>query len=148
MRSIRHSTQTTFTFLGRSGIYFIAAGIPLVRATLYDIRKITMSIKIALLTLSLTSLSIALPTAYATTTLHTKRDQQTVTLDMQNMTCPMCQFTIKKALQNVAGVQQVTVDFESKTAIINFDAKKTNSETLIKATTNAGYPATKHQEKQ
>ena len=103
-----------------------------------------MNIKIALFTLSLTLLSTALPTAYAKTTLSTKSGQQTVTLDMQNMTCTLCQFTIKKSLENITGVQQVAVDYDSKTAIINFDPKKTNSEILIKATTNAGYPATEH----
>ncbi len=70
-----------------------------------------------------------------------------VTLDMQNMTCAMCKITIKKALQAVNGVQKVNVDFDSKTAEIVFDPKKTNADALIKATTNVGYPASIHQEK-
>ncbi len=53
----------------------------------------------------------------------------------------LCPITIKKALQEVEGVQQVIVDFDTKTAAITFDSKKTDSDALIKATTNAGYPS-------
>ena len=105
-----------------------------------------MTFKTALFVLSLASLSCALPTTYAETTAYTKSDQQTITLDIQNMTCTLCQFTIKKALENVAGVQQVTVDYDSKTAIVIINPRKTSSETLIKASTNAGYPATERVE--
>jgi len=72
---------------------------------------------------------------------------QKVTLDMQNMTCALCKITIKKALQAVDGVQKVNVDFDSKTADVVFDPQKTNTDALIKATTNVGYPASIHQEK-
>jgi len=40
------------------------------------------------------------------------------------MTCPMCTFTIKKALQKVDGVQQATVDYDAKTATATFDVQK------------------------
>ena len=105
-----------------------------------------MNIKIALVILSLASLTIVLPTTYAETTANKQSDQQTITLDIQNMTCTLCQFTIKKALKNVAGVQQVTVDYDSKTAIVIINPGETNSEALIKASTNAGYPATERLE--
>lgn len=67
---------------------------------------------------------------------------QVVTLDIQNMTCPLCRFTLKKALQNVKGVQSVTIDYASKTAEVGFDSRQTGLQALIKATTDAGYPAT------
>jgi len=67
---------------------------------------------------------------------------QSVILDVQNMTCAMCSITVRKALQGVKGVQSAKVDFGSKTASVTFDPQKTNTEALIKATTNAGYPAT------
>ena len=63
---------------------------------------------------------------------------------MQNMTCAMCKITIRKALQGVAGVQQVQVDFDSKTASVTFDPQKTSIDALIEATTNVGYPASVH----
>ncbi len=77
----------------------------------------------------------------------TQHNIQSVLLDIQNMSCAMCPFTIRKALQGVAGVRSAKVDFESKTANVMFDPQKTNIETLIKATTNVGYPATVHLEK-
>ncbi|MHB1142332.1 MAG: mercury resistance system periplasmic binding protein MerP [Sulfuricaulis sp.] len=66
---------------------------------------------------------------------------QTVTLAVKNMTCAVCPITVKKALNGVAGVSKTEVSYERKEAIVTFDDAKTNVEALIKATTNAGYPA-------
>ncbi len=104
-----------------------------------------MPLKTAVFLLSLASLSFTLSSTYAATASTPQNSQQTITLDVQNMTCSMCQFTIKKALQNVVGVQKVTVDYDNKTAIVKIDPQQTNSKALIKATTNAGYPATARQ---
>jgi mercuric ion binding protein len=67
---------------------------------------------------------------------------QTVTLDVQNMTCATCKITVKKALEKVPGVASAEVDFEKKTATVQFDPDKVTSATLTKATTDAGFPAT------
>lgn len=67
---------------------------------------------------------------------------KTVTLDVQNMTCGLCHVTVKKSLEKVAGVQDVKVDFDKKTATIAFDPDKTGPAALTKATTDAGYPST------
>ncbi len=67
---------------------------------------------------------------------------QTVVLDVPGMTCQFCPITIRKALEKVDGVIEAKVVFENKTATVTFDPDKTNVEALIKATTNAGYPAT------
>ena len=101
-----------------------------------------MNIKILFLMLSLLTGLYSMQVVQAETLVQTQNSNQSVTLDMQNMTCPMCKFTIKKALQGVNGVQTVNVDYNSKTANVSFDPQKTNTEALIKATTNAGYPAT------
>ncbi len=110
-----------------------------------------MTIKTVCLTLSLLATPLLMQTAHAEATVpdsvQKQNNSQSVTLDMQNMTCAMCKFTIKKALQGVEGVQKVSVDADSKTADIMFDPQKTSIEALIKATTNAGYPATVHQPK-
>jgi mercuric ion binding protein len=99
-----------------------------------------MTIKSSLLILSLSSSVLWIPAAQAETTVAQSNRQQTVTLNIENMTCAMCTVTIKKALQKVEGVQEVTVDYDSKTATITFDNQKTDSAALIKATTDAGYP--------
>ena len=81
-----------------------------------------------------------MPTADAEATVAQPNQQQTVTLNIENMTCAMCTVTIKRALQKVEGVQKVAVDYDAKTAEVTFDSHKTNSAALIKATTDAGYP--------
>jgi len=69
-------------------------------------------------------------------------EQQSVTLDVENFTCTMCKYTIKKALKNVDGVESVDIDPDNKTASVVFDPQKTAIEALINATTQAGYPST------
>jgi mercuric ion binding protein len=69
---------------------------------------------------------------------------QTVTLDVQNMTCAVCPITVKKALERVPGVTDAKVDFDKKTASISFDPDKASIDTLTKATADAGYPSSVH----
>ena len=64
-----------------------------------------------------------------------------VTLDVQNMTCAVCPITVKKALENVSGVQQVSIDYASKTATVQFDDTLTAADKLTEATKAAGYPS-------
>ena len=69
---------------------------------------------------------------------------QTVTLDVQNMTCVVCPITVKKALERVPGVTAAKVDFDKKTASISFDPDKASLAALPKATADAGYPSSVH----
>ncbi len=105
------------------------------------------NIKILLLTLSLFAGFVSLQTAEAKSIEQTQNNSQTVMLDVQNMTCAMCPITIKAALKKVDGVQSAKVDFDSKTANVTFNPKKTNIEALIQSTTNVGYPSTLHTNK-
>ena len=66
---------------------------------------------------------------------------QTVTLAVPGMTCAACPITVKKALGKVDGVTKAEVSYEKREATVVFDAAKTNVQALIKATTDAGYPA-------
>jgi mercuric ion binding protein len=66
---------------------------------------------------------------------------RTVTLDVQNMTCAVCPITVKKALEHVSGVQQVSVDYASKTATVQFDDTSATVDKLTEATKVAGYPS-------
>lgn len=65
----------------------------------------------------------------------------TVTLDVQNMTCAVCPITVKKALEHVSGVRKATVDYESKTATVEFDDAVATAKQLTEATKNAGHPS-------
>lgn len=99
-----------------------------------------------LLMMSLLAALLFLQAAHAETGVpaqaQNQHTNQTVILELQNMTCAMCKFTIKKALQGVDGVEDANVDYDTKTAKVMFNAQKTNVDALIKATTDAGYPAT------
>jgi len=66
---------------------------------------------------------------------------QTVVLDVRNMTCDLCQATVRKALEKVPGVSKAQVDVDAKTATVSFDDQKTSAAALVKATTDAGYPS-------
>lgn len=104
-----------------------------------------MKIKTLFLVLSIMSGLFLMQTIQAELPIQTQDISQSVTLDVQNMTCSMCPITVRKALQRVEGVQSAKVDFDSKTASVTFDPQKTNTDALIKATTNVGYPATVRQ---
>jgi mercuric ion binding protein len=66
---------------------------------------------------------------------------RTVMLDVQNMNCAVCPITVKKALEHVSGVQQVSIDYASKTATVQFDDTVTTADKLTEATKAAGYPS-------
>lgn len=66
---------------------------------------------------------------------------ETVTLNVQNMSCAACPITIKKALEQVPGVRNVKIDFEKKTATVRLDPDHVNVASLIKATADAGFPS-------
>lgn len=71
--------------------------------------------------------------------------QETVTLDVKNMTCNMCPITVRKALEKVPGVIEAEAKYEGDGvgwAKITFDPAKTGVEALTEATANAGYPST------
>lgn len=57
------------------------------------------------------------------------------------MTCATCPITVKKAMSAVHGVSSVRVDFEAKTAAVEFDPELTTVAAIAAASTNAGYPA-------
>jgi mercuric ion binding protein len=75
----------------------------------------------------------AVPTAWAA--------QRTVTLTVNNMYCEACPYMVKKTLEHVPGVSQVSVSFKEKTAVVVFDDAKSNVSDLTSATAKAGFPS-------
>lgn len=65
----------------------------------------------------------------------------TVELSVQNMTCNLCPIMVRKALETVPGVKEVSVDLKTKVAKVTYDQEKAKLSDLIKATTDAGYPS-------
>ena len=57
---------------------------------------------------------------------------ETATFEIEGMTCAMgCAKTIEKKLAAMDGVQKATVDFDKKTAIVEFDADKQTPKNLF-----------------
>lgn len=69
-------------------------------------------------------------------------EERSVTLHLPTMNCAMCPITVKKALMNVDGIINAKVTYDNRQAQVLFDDAKTSTSTLIKATTDAGYPST------
>lgn len=67
---------------------------------------------------------------------------QTVILEVKNMTCSLCPITVRKALEKMSGVAGVKIDLDAKTATVIFDPDKADAAAFIKASSDAGYPAT------
>ena len=68
-------------------------------------------------------------------------EQQTVSLTIEKMYCALCPITVSKSMEQVEGVSQVEVSFETKLAVVTFDDAITEWEQVALASTNAGYPA-------
>ncbi|MDD6022217.1 MAG: heavy metal translocating P-type ATPase [Oscillospiraceae bacterium] len=68
----------------------------------------------------------------------TEAKKMTKTLKISSMMCMHCVKHIEDALGSVAGIQEVTVDLESKTATVSF-VEDVSDETLVNAVKGAGY---------
>ena len=66
--------------------------------------------------------------------------EQTVGLEVANMSCAACAPIVRKTLSRVAGVTKVAVSVETASAVVTFDDQRTSVQALVKAVTNAGYP--------
>ena len=67
---------------------------------------------------------------------------QTANFAIENMTCASCPITVRKAMERVPGVQSVKVDFETKTATVEYDPALSTPADIAAAPTGNGYPAT------
>lgn len=64
---------------------------------------------------------------------------ETASFKIEGMTCAMgCAKTIEDKLADMDGVQNAKVDFEAKTATVNFDLDKLKSDDLVKAVETTG----------
>ena len=63
---------------------------------------------------------------------------ETASFSIEGMSCSVgCAKTIEKELADMEGVQKATVDFDKKTATVEFDATKQTPETLVKVVESA-----------
>ncbi len=66
---------------------------------------------------------------------------QTVTLNVQSMSCASCVGRVDKALEAVPGVLDVSVNLAAETATVTFAEGATSVQDLMKASADNGYPA-------
>ena len=90
-------------------------------------KNLKNSFAVAIATLALTAPAWASP--------------KTVTLNVSGMTCEACPITVKKALQKISGVSKIDVLYDKKQVVVTFDDSKTDTDALVRATTDAGYPS-------
>ena len=67
---------------------------------------------------------------------------QEASFTVDKMTCATCPITVRKAMQRVDGVNEVSVDFDTKTVTVLFDSNLTDAKQIGAASTNVGFPAT------
>ena len=68
--------------------------------------------------------------------------EETVSFNVEKMTCATCPIAVRKAMERVDGVKEVKVDLDSNTAVVTFNASMTDATEIGAASTNVGFPAT------
>jgi mercuric ion binding protein len=68
-------------------------------------------------------------------------EQKEVSLKVEKMDCPSCPFMIKRAIEDIDGVESASVSMESKVAKVSFDNTKASVGDFIAATTELGFPS-------
>ncbi len=64
---------------------------------------------------------------------------QTVTLNIDGMTCGGCVKSVTRLLEGVEGVEKAEVSLENKNAVITFDESKTDADALIDTVEDGGF---------
>ena len=64
---------------------------------------------------------------------------QTITLNIDGMTCGGCVKSVTRLLEGVEGVEKAEVSLENKNAVITFDESKTDTDAPIDAVEDGGY---------
>jgi copper chaperone CopZ len=71
---------------------------------------------------------------------------QTITLDIEGMTCAGCEATVKKAARGVHGVLQADASYDTGQATVKYDKSKTTRETITAAINKTGFTVINHVE--
>lgn len=67
---------------------------------------------------------------------------ETVTFDVEKMTCATCPIAVRKAMQRVEGVKEVEVSLENTSAVVTYDPSVATAAEIGQASTDVGFPAT------
>jgi copper chaperone len=64
---------------------------------------------------------------------------ETITLNVQGMSCGHCKSAVETALKELVGVETASVNLEAGIVEVNYDAQQVNVSTLKEAIEEAGY---------
>ncbi|MDZ5697089.1 heavy-metal-associated domain-containing protein [Chelativorans sp. M5D2P16] len=105
--------------------------------------KPTRAIATGFLALAVSAMSFIapVPSPFPASVAHAAETEHVATFDVPGMTCALCPVTVRKAMESVAGVISVEVNFDAKTTTVVFDPSMTTIEAIAAASANAGYPA-------
>ncbi len=82
--------------------------------------------------------------AILVSTLAAHAAEKTAVLVVHNATCELCGPIVKRVLGRVSGVKDIALTddkaYSDAIVTVTFDDAKTNSDALVAATTNVGYP--------
>ena len=65
--------------------------------------------------------------------------KETVQIPVSNMSCAVCASRVEKALGQLPGVDEATVNFATEKALVTFDSESLTMSTLVDAVRSAGY---------
>jgi mercuric transport protein len=85
---------------------------------------------------------LALAALFAVASAAAAQEMKTATLYADKIYCDACAAVITKALRNVGGVSNVSVDVEHKEVSVQFDPTKASVDDLTAATAKKGFPST------
>jgi len=66
---------------------------------------------------------------------------QRIVIPVEGMSCATCEVAVRHGLKRIAGVKSAHVSVATKTATVDYDAAKTNTEQLVAAINSTGYRA-------
>src|SRR6266480_713814 len=66
---------------------------------------------------------------------------QRIVIPVEGMSCATCEVAVRHALKRIDGVKSAHVSVATKTATVDYDAAKTNTEQLVAAINSTGYRA-------
>lgn len=70
---------------------------------------------------------------------------QTITLDIEGMTCTGCEATVKNAASGVNGVLEADASYDTGQATVKYDKSKTNREAITAAINKTGFTVADNQ---
>lgn len=81
------------------------------------------------------------PDAVGRTAVAQKASARTVSLDVP-MSCPTCPYIVRRSLEGVPGVLDVSVSYGAQMATVRYDENTTTIAALLQATDKVGFPST------